>query len=128
MDQEFSDAEWKQKLDAETYYVMRENGTERPFTSLYCEPRLDGSFSCKGCGTELFDASSQFDSGCGWPSFDAAKESSRIKEVLDQSHGMVRVEVRCASCDGHLGHLFPDGPTASGNRYCINGVCLNHSE
>ena len=127
MNQERSEAEWKEKLDRETHYVMRENGTERPFSSAYCDPKSNGSYACKGCGSVLFDASAQFDAGCGWPSFDAAKESNRIKEVLDESHGMVRVEVRCASCDSHLGHLFPDGPTASGNRYCINGICLNHS-
>ena len=126
MDQELSASEWKEKLDDETYRVLREHGTERPFSSSYCEPKSEGSFSCKGCGAELFDAAAQFDAGCGWPSFDAAKEPDRIKEILDRSHGMVRVEVRCASCDGHLGHMFPDGPTPSGHRYCINGVCLNH--
>ena len=119
-----SEKEWLDALDAETYRVMRQSGTERPFSSPLHQTGHQGEFLCKGCGAKLFDASAQFDSGCGWPSFDREASNGIIKEVLDKSHGMVRVEVRCATCDGHLGHLFPDGPTETGMRYCINGVCL----
>ena len=119
-----TEQEWLDALGAEAYRVMRQNGTERPFSSPLHQTGHQGEFLCKGCGTKLFDASAQFDSGCGWPSFDREASTGAMKEVLDKSHGMVRVEVRCATCDGHLGHLFPDGPTATGMRYCINGVCL----
>jgi peptide-methionine (R)-S-oxide reductase len=126
MKEDLSESEWRQKLGEDAYYVMRRSGTERPFSSAYCEIQAEGNYVCKGCGEALFSASAQFDSGCGWPSFDEPKFHDGIQEVLDSSHGMVRVEVRCGSCDSHLGHLFPDGPTSSGNRYCINGICLTH--
>lgn len=121
-----SEEDWQKHLDLETYRVMRENGTERPFSSPYHQPLGSGAFACKGCNTVLFESAAQFDSGCGWPSFDKSVSPSLVRQVLDKSHGMVRVEVRCATCDSHLGHVFPDGPTASGMRFCINGVCLNH--
>ncbi|HBP45827.1 MAG TPA: peptide-methionine (R)-S-oxide reductase [Flavobacteriales bacterium] len=119
-----SEKEWLDELGFEAFRVMRQNGTERPFSSPLCRTGHKGTFLCKGCGADLFDSSAQFDSGCGWPSFDKEASKGALKEVLDKSHGMVRIEVRCAKCDSHLGHLFPDGPTASGMRYCINGVCL----
>lgn len=119
-----TEQEWLDALGAEAYRVMRQNGTERPFSSPLHQTGHQVEFLCKGCGTQLFDASAQFDSRCGWPSFDQAASKGAMKEVLDKSHGMVRIEVRCGTCDGHLGHLFPDGPTSTGMRYCINGVCL----
>lgn len=119
-----TDAEWLEELGAEAFRVMRQNGTERPFSSPLHETGHGSAFLCKGCGTELFRSEAQFDSGCGWPSFDAEVRPGVTKEVLDKSHGMVRVEVRCSTCDSHLGHVFPDGPTRTGMRYCINGVCL----
>lgn len=119
-----TDAEWRAKLTPEAYRVMRENGTERPFSSPLHTPGVANQFECRGCGALLFDAKAQFDSGCGWPSFDREHSKGVISERLDRSHGMLRVEVRCRRCDSHLGHLFPDGPTNTGMRYCINGVCL----
>jgi peptide-methionine (R)-S-oxide reductase len=103
---------------------MRENGTERPGSSEFNAEWRVGRYDCKGCGRALFVSTSKFDAGCGWPSFDREAEGARIVKVVDRSHGMVRVEVRCSGCDSHLGHVFPDGPTAEGTRYCINGVCL----
>mgnify|MGYP005748497813 FL=1 len=103
---------------------MRENGTERPGSSEFNAEGRNGHYACKGCGKTLFASDSKFDAGCGWPSFDREEASANIVKVVDRSHGMVRVEVRCSGCDSHLGHLFPDGPTAAGTRYCINGVCL----
>lgn len=119
-----TDEEWLDQLGPESFRVMRQNGTERPFSSPLHQTGQGSKFSCKGCGVELFRAEAQFDSGCGWPSFDAEAQPGIIKEVLDKSHGMMRVEVRCSRCDSHLGHVFPDGPTQTGMRYCINGVCL----
>lgn len=116
--------EWRDKLTELEYHVLRENGTERPFSSKFHQTGHHGKFACKGCGVELFASVNQFDSGCGWPSFDKGVDEMAITEHQDRSHGMVRVEVRCSHCDSHLGHLFPDGPTETGNRYCINGVCL----
>ena len=119
-----SEEEWKEQLSPESFHVLRENGTERPFSSEYHQVGQKGTFFCKGCNAALFDSDAQFDAGCGWPSFDRPAKASFLEERLDRTHGMVRVEVRCSSCDGHLGHLFTDGPTETGNRYCINGVCL----
>lgn len=120
----WSTAEWIALLGEASFHVMRENGTERPFSSPLHRTGHQGSFLCKGCKSVLFDASSQFDSGCGWPSFDREASKNALTQVIDKSHGMVRVEVRCSTCDSHLGHVFPDGPTETGTRYCINGVCL----
>lgn len=103
---------------------MREAGTERPHTSLLNAEWRNGTYACKGCGLELFQSDAKFDAGCGWPSFDREAPGANITQVVDRSHGMVRVEVRCSGCDSHLGHVFPDGPTETGTRYCINGVCL----
>lgn len=117
-------AEWAEHLGEDSFRVMRQNGTERPFSSPLHRTGHQGVFLCKGCHAVLFDASSQFDSGCGWPSFDREASKNAVTQVLDKSHGMVRVEVRCSTCDSHLGHVFTDGPTETGTRYCINGVCL----
>ena len=119
-----SDEEWKSDLGTEAYQVLRENGTERPFSSQFNKPGHVGSFHCKGCDSALFESEAQFDSGCGWPSFDRPHPNSNIEERMDLTYGMVRIEVRCKTCDGHLGHVFPDGPTATRKRFCINGVCL----
>jgi peptide-methionine (R)-S-oxide reductase len=123
-----TEAEWRIKLHPEQYQVLREAGTERPFTGKYNNTKTPGSYKCAGCGTELFSSDAKFESGSGWPSFYEALDPEKIKEVEDNSHGMVRTEVRCATCDGHLGHLFPDGPNPTGMRYCINSAALELEE
>lgn len=120
-----TDEEWREKLSAEQYHILRQAGTERPFTGEYDHSFDDGSYLCAGCGTELFDSGEKYDSGCGWPAFTAPIESSAIDNIEDLSHGMRRIEVRCSRCDGHLGHVFPDGPGENGLRYCINSASLN---
>lgn len=120
-----SDEEWRAQLGEAAYRVLREKGTERPFTSEYETFWDSGTYVCKGCGQELFHSETKFDAGCGWPSFYQSIDKSRVKEILDTSHGMTRTEVVCSRCGGHLGHVFNDGygqPT--GLRYCINGVSL----
>lgn len=121
-----NDDELKSKLSEEEYRVLREKGTERPFTGEYNKFYEEGSYMCKACGNHLFDSDTKFDSGSGWPSFwDAAKPGS-VEFKDDGSHGMRRTEVVCANCGSHLGHVFPDGPREkTGQRYCINSVCLN---
>ncbi len=116
--------EWRARLSEEEHRVMREQGTERPHTSALNSEWRDGSYACKGCGKPLFQSESKFDAGCGWPSFDREAPEANITQIVDRSHGMVRIEVRCSGCESHLGHVFPDGPTSTGTRYCINGVCL----
>jgi len=122
-----SEKEWKEKLTPEQYKVLREKGTEAPFTGKLLHEERDGMFKCAACGNPLFASNAKFDSGTGWPSFDQALPGA-TKEVKDESHGMTRTEVVCAQCGSHLGHLFDDGPTVTGQRYCLNSVCLDFGE
>lgn len=118
-----TDDEWRKSLTPEQYRILREKGTEPPFTGEYLHSEDDGTFSCAACGNQLFSSDAKFDSGTGWPSFDQAIPGA-IDEHRDTSHGVVRTEITCARCGSHLGHVFDDGPTESGKRYCINSVCL----
>lgn len=115
---------WRNRLSAEQYRVLREKGTERPFSGKYLNNKADGTYVCGACGNPIFASSSKFDSGSGWPSFDRAIPGS-VKLTEDNSHGMKRIEVSCAKCGSHLGHVFPDGPTETGNRFCINSVSMD---
>lgn len=126
-DDTHDDAYWRAKLTPEQYRVLREGGTERPFTGEHLDTHAAGKFTCAACGTQLFASDTKFDSGTGWPSFDEALPGA-IEYLDDTSHGMRRTEVRCANCGSHLGHVFEDGPTGTGKRYCINSVCLNHEK
>ncbi len=124
-----SDEEWKKELDPESYRVLREKGTERPFTGEYDRHWEAGTYVCKGCGTELFSSDTKFDAGCGWPSFYQSMDKSKVMEKADHAYGMTRVEVLCANCGGHLGHVFTDGHgTPTGLRYCINSASLGFSK
>lgn len=116
--------EWRDMLDPEQYRVCRLAGTERPGTGKYNMTKTPGVYHCICCEAPLFDASSKFDSGCGWPSFYEPIGEQAMVEIRDTTHGMIRTEVRCSTCDAHLGHVFPDGPPPTGLRYCINSVCL----
>ena len=119
-----SDAEWKKVLSPQQYEVLRKSATERPFTGEYTDHKQAGSYVCAACGSELFTSDQKFHSGCGWPAFFAVAAKDKVILLVDNSLGMQRTEVRCATCDGHLGHLFDDGPKPTGQRYCINSVCL----
>lgn len=121
------EAFWKEKLSEEAFHVLREKGTERPFTGKYNIHTENGTYTCGACHTPLFKSNQKFDSGCGWPSFDDAIKDS-IQFILDKSHGMLRTEVVCSNCSGHLGHLFNDGPTEKGQRYCINSLSIDFQD
>jgi peptide-methionine (R)-S-oxide reductase len=122
-----SEGEWKMALTPEEYKVLREKGTEAPFSGEYVHEKADGTYECKACGNPLFSSDAKFDSGTGWPSFDHALPGA-VETHRDSSHGMERIEITCARCGGHLGHVFEDGPTKTGKRYCINSVCLDLEE
>lgn len=122
---ELSEAEWRRRLTPEQYHVLREKGTERAFTGKYESNKAPGEYRCAGCGQLLFTSAEKYDSGSGWPSFTAPAAPDAVEEHRDISHGMIRTEVLCAHCDGHLGHVFPDGPRDRGGlRYCINSAAL----
>ena len=121
---EKSDTEWQKELDPLQHHVLRNHGTERPFSSALNNEKRKGIFRCAGCGEPLFDSSTKYESGSGWPSF-WAPMGDAVDTTSDTSHGMIRTEVTCAKCDAHLGHVFPDGPPPTGLRYCINSVCLD---
>ena len=121
---ELTEEEWEKKLTPEEFHILREKGTERPFTGEYDKFYKDGTYKCAGCGTELFTSSSKYDSGCGWPAFYEAMPE-KIQESADNSFGMTRVEITCENCGGHLGHVFNDGPQPSGLRYCVNSISLD---
>lgn len=124
-DKHKSDGEWRQTLSDEQYRVLRQAGTERAFTGALLDNKEDGTYRCAACGEPLFDSGTKYDSGSGWPSFTEPSRADAVDEHVDLSHGMRRVEVRCAKCEGHLGHVFPDGPGAAGLRYCINSASLS---
>ena len=125
---EKTDREWREQLSADQYDVLRGKGTEPPFTGRYVHEKGSGTYRCAGCGAELFSLETKFDSGTGWPSFTEPADRANVELLEDRSWGMRRVEVNCAACGGHLGHVFPDGPGAGGERYCINSCSLELDE
>ncbi len=122
-----TEQEWREQLTDEEFYVCRQHGTEAPFSGKYYNNKKKGTYNCVCCNAPLFQSSTKFDSGTGWPSYYESIKNA-VKEIKDISHGMIRTEVRCSNCDAHLGHVFPDGPEPTGQRYCINSVCLNFQE
>jgi peptide-methionine (R)-S-oxide reductase len=123
-----TDSEWREQLTAEQYEVLRHKATERPFTGQYVNEKRDGTYRCAGCGAELFSSDTKFDSGTGWPSFTEPANRANVELHADYSYGMHRIEVTCAACGGHLGHVFPDGPGRTGERYCINSCSLEFDQ
>jgi len=123
-----TDEEWKQQLPDDVYHVCRQKGTEHPFSGQYCDQKEEGVYRCVCCGEPLFDSSTKFNSGTGWPSFYQPKNSGSIENITDTTHGMTRTEVVCNACGAHLGHVFEDGPAPTGLRYCINSVSLDFKE
>ena len=123
-----SEEEWRKFLTPEQYHVLREKGTDLPYTGRFYLHKEKGMYVCAGCGSELFSSEMKFDSDCGWPSFDREITGGKIKQIKDTSHGMVRIEIVCAKCDSHLGHLFDDGPTLTGKRYCVNSTSIDFKE
>jgi len=123
-----TEEEWKKKLTPEEYHVLREKGTEKPFTGKYVDNKKKGKYVCAACGNELFDSDAKFDSGTGWPSFTETSDKGSVEEHNDLAYGMVRTEVLCSKCGGHLGHVFEDGPKPTGKRYCMNSVSLKFEE
>ena len=119
-----SEEEWREELTPEQYRILREKGTERPYTGEFNVHNEDGIYKCAGCGEPLFTSDTKYDSGCGWPAFFAPIDKSKIEYKLDKSHGMLRTEIMCSNCGGHLGHVFNDGPNPTGERYCVNSVSL----
>jgi peptide-methionine (R)-S-oxide reductase len=119
------ESEWKEQLTPTQYQILREKGTERPFTGEYVHHKADGTYTCAACGQELFRSDTKFDSGSGWPSFYDAIDKNKVELRADHGHGMERMEVLCRRCGGHLGHVFPDGPKPTGQRYCINSASLD---
>ena len=125
---EKTENDWQDELTPEQFYILRQKGTERPFTGAYNNFRGEGTFHCSGCGARLFDAATKFDSGSGWPSFFEKITPKAVSEHRDSNHGMERTEVTCTKCGGHLGHVFPDGPRPTGLRYCINSISIIHED
>lgn len=123
-----TEEQWRAELDPDAYRILRQKGTEAPFSGEYDHVFEPGKYHCAGCGAELFASDAKYDSGCGWPAFFAPAGEEAIEEETDVTHGMVRTEVMCASCGGHLGHVFPDGPHPTGVRYCINSAALKLEE
>ena len=121
---ELTDEQWRERLSPEQYHVLRQHGTERAFTGKYEANKAPGLYRCAGCGTPLFTSATKYNSGSGWPSYTEPLDPAAVTEIRDTSHGMVRTEVRCAACEGHLGHVFPDGPGPGGLRYCVNSASL----
>jgi peptide-methionine (R)-S-oxide reductase len=121
---DLSESEWRERLTPEQYHVLREAGTERPWSGEYVNEHADGTYHCAACGAVLFDSTTKYESGSGWPSFYEPKVADAVELIEDRTHGMVRTEVRCRNCGSHLGHVFDDGPTPTGQRFCMNSLAL----